>query len=382
MVAKRRRKPVRTQRTTLLVRRTIWGLGGIALSLVIAVAVAVGLDHFAPNKVTASTNSVSTTSTTVPSLTSVTLSAVGDTNLGMTPNVPANPVAWFSPVTAALSAPIEFANLEGTFTSATTSKCGLASTNCYAFKNPISFAAAYRRVGFNVLNSANNHSHDFGAQGVTDTTKALLNAGIAQGGLPGQIAVVTENGVKVAFVDFAPYANTNNLLDSAAERELILRAKKSASLVVVYMHVGAEGPSADHVTRKVEMYVGENRGNAYAFAHAAVDDGANLVLGSGPHVLRGMEFYKGVLIAYSLGDFTNYHSFSTYGDLALSGILHVTLASNGLFQSAHFTSVRLAPSGQAVLDPTHASTEFVSQLSKADFPSTAAKISPNGTVTP
>ena len=96
------------------------------------------------------------------------------------------------------------------------------------------------------------------------------------------------------------------------------------------MHSGAEGSDADHVTRQTEYYVGEDRGNPYAFAHAAINDGADLVIASGPHVLRGMEYYRGHLIAYSLGDFANYYDFGGGGDLApCSGILHVTLDATG-----------------------------------------------------
>ena len=74
---------------------------------------------------------------------------------------------------------------------------------------PASYAAILRAAGFTVLNSANNHSHDFGSRGVADTTTALRAAGIAQTGLPGQIGIVDANGVRVAFVGFAPYATTS-----------------------------------------------------------------------------------------------------------------------------------------------------------------------------
>jgi hypothetical protein len=233
-----------------------------------------------------------------------------------------------------------------------------------------------------VLNSANNHSHDFGEQGALDTTHALSAAGIVQAGLPGQIGIVNDGGVKVAFVDFAPYTNTNNLLNFTAARHLIEAARQRAAIVVVYMHAGAEGESADHVTRTTEMYVGENRGNPYAFAHAAIDDGANLVIASGPHVLRGMEWYRGHLVAYSLGDFANYDDFSASGDLDLSAILHVTLSASGSFVGAHYTSVRLSASGQPFVDPTDASAQFVNELSRQDFGSAAALIEGNGTVAP
>jgi poly-gamma-glutamate capsule biosynthesis protein CapA/YwtB (metallophosphatase superfamily) len=296
--------------------------------------------------------------------------------------LPPDPNAYFSPVVSALAAPIVFGNLEGTMTTSTASKCGRKSSHCYAFKVPPSYATIYRHAGFTVLNAANNHSDDFGEPGVVSTTAALRAAGIVQAGLPGQIGVVRDGSTKVAFVDFAPYYNTNNLLNFASARQLIRKARSLARVVVVYMHAGAEGAYADHVTRRTEMFVGENRGNPFAFAHAAIDDGADLVIASGPHVLRGMEFYRGHLIDYSLGDFANYDAFSIAGDLDLSAILHVTLSDTGSFVSAHFTSVVLRGRGQAFVDPTSASATFVNGLSREDFGSAAAIITPDGAIRP
>ena len=368
----------------------VWG----AAALVVAVVVAVGIAN-ADTSVSTTTTAVGASSTTAPVTTTttpvtttsmpvrdVTIAAVGDMELGNTPDLPPDPLAYLAPVKAALAAPIVFGNLEGTMTNATTSKCGPSSSECYAFRVPPGFAHVYRATGFTVLNSANNHSHDFGPQGVVDTSAAMRAAGIVQAGLPGQIGVTSDDGVKVAFVDFAPYSNTNDLLNFAAAAQLIRQAHRLAALVVVYMHAGAEGTDADHVTRATEYYVGENRGNAYAFAHAAIDDGADLVIASGPHVLRGMEWYRGHLIAYSLGDFANYHDFAAIGDLTLSGILHVTLASSGRFVSGRFTSVALASSGQARVDPTNAAASFVNQLSREDFGAAAALIAGNGGIAP
>jgi poly-gamma-glutamate capsule biosynthesis protein CapA/YwtB (metallophosphatase superfamily) len=314
--------------------------------------------------------------------TSVTLSAVGDTDLGNTPQLPTDPGDYFSPIVSALDAPIVFGNLEGTMTTSTTSKCGRTSRHCFAFKVPPSYALIYRRAGFTVLNSANNHSDDFDRAGVLSTTAALRVAGIVQAGLPGQIGVVRDGSTRVAFVDFAPYYNTNNLLNFNTAAQLIERAKRTASVVVVYMHAGAEGANADHVTKRTELYVGEDRGNPYAFAHAAINDGADLVIASGPHVLRGMEFYRGHLIDYSLGDFTSYDAFSLSGDLDLSAILHVTLTNTGSFVSARFTSVVLRGRGQAFVDPTKAAARFVNQLSRDDFGSSAAFIATDGAIRP
>ncbi len=311
----------------------------------------------------------------------VTFTAVGDTGLGRPGELPADPVAYLSPIQAALAAPIVFGNLEGTLTAATGSKCSDDSTNCVAFRVPTTDAAVLRQVGFTVMNSANNHSHDFGAQGAADTSAALAAAVIAQTGLPGQMAVVSDGATKVAFLGFAPYANTNDMLDLATAHTLIAKARTLAEVVVVYMHAGAEGSGATHVTGAEETYVGEDRGNAEAFAHAAVDDGADVVIASGPHVLRGIELYQHHLIDYSLGNFANYHDFISAGTTSLSAILRVTVSAGGSLVAAHFTSVRLSSSGQATIDPTNASAQLVNQLSAADFGPTAAVIQPDGTIT-
>ncbi len=231
-----------------------------------------------------------------------------------------------------------------------------------------------------MLNSANNHSHDFGSRGVADTTAALRAAGVVQAGLPGQLGIVEAGGVRVAFVGLAPYATTNNLLDDARTRQLIASARHAADLVVVYLHAGAEGTGATHVTGADEWYLGENRGNERGIAHAAVDAGADLVVASGPHVLRGMEYYRDHLIAYSLGDFVGYGNFSTTGSLGLTAALRVSLDHNGRATAAHFTSLRLDANGRPATDPDAQAAKFVNQLSIADFGASAALIRPSGDV--
>ena len=324
-----------------------------------------------------------TTTTAGPSRTTnpITFTAVGDTELGKAGELPTDPLGYLAPITAALKAPIAFGNLEGTLTDATGSKCDDDSTDCFAFRVPTTDAAVLRQAGFTVVNSANNHSHDFGAQGAADTSAALAAAGIAQTGLPGQIAYVADGATKVAFIGFAPYPNTNNLLDLPTAATLIRQARAHAAVVVAYMHAGAEGVSATHVTGREETYVGEDRGNAEAFAHAAIDAGADVVIASGPHVLRGIEFYRHHLIDYSLGNFANFHDFVSGGTTSLSGILRVTVTAAGQFVSATFTSVRLDSTGHATVDPTDASAQLVNQLSAADFGPAAVVIQPGGSIT-
>jgi poly-gamma-glutamate capsule biosynthesis protein CapA/YwtB (metallophosphatase superfamily)/DNA-binding transcriptional ArsR family regulator len=314
---------------------------------------------------------------------SVTIAAVGDTMLGDTPDLPPDPGTYLNAVEPLLDqgAGIVFGNLEGTLTTATAGKCGPAahpSQDCYAFRDPPGYARYLKQAGFTILNDANNHSYDFGAAGRAQTVQAIRAAGMAQTGLPGEITVVRDHGIKVAFVAFAPYGYDANLLEVPAARSLIGRARREAGLVVVYMHAGAEGPAADHVTGREEYYLGEDRGNPEAFAHMAIDAGASLVIASGPHVLRGMQFYKGHLIAYSLGNFAGYGNFATGGDLDLSVVLHVTLSAAGRFESARIYPIRFTGTGRPV--PGGAGIAFIATLSSADFGSTAARISPSGVI--
>ena len=312
---------------------------------------------------------------------SVTLTAVGDMMLGNTPDLPADPGAYFRAVRPELrkGAQIVFGNLEGTLTTATAGKCGSTpSSNCFAFRTPPSYARYFRQAGFTVLNDANNHFHDFGAAGEAQTVRSIHAAGLVQTGLPGQITRVTVKGVPVAFVAFAPYDYTASLLDLPAARALIRQAARTARIVVVYMHAGAEGDGADHVTGREEIYLGEDRGNPEAFAHMAIDAGASLVIASGPHVLRGMQFYRGHLIAYSLGNFAGYHNFAIEGDLTMSAILRVRLSSSGRFEQARLYPVLLAGAGRPV--PGGGAISFVAGLSAADFGASAAGIQPSGVI--
>ncbi|HEY6295582.1 MAG TPA: CapA family protein, partial [Streptosporangiaceae bacterium] len=310
---------------------------------------------------------------------SVTIAAVGDTMLGDTPRLPPDPGAYLEAVEPVLGrgAQIVFGNLEGTLTTATASKCGPVSglgQTCFAYRDPPGYARYFREAGFTILNDANNHSFDFGAAGQAQTVQAIRAAGLAQTGLPGEITVVRDHGIKVAFVAFAPYPYDADLLNLPAARSLIKRAGREASLVVVYMHAGAEGPGADHVTGREEYYLGEDRGNPEAFAHLAIDAGASLVIASGPHVLRGMEFYKGHLIAYSLGNFAGYGNFATGGDLDMSVILHVTLSATGRFESARLYPVKFTGTGRPV--PGGGGIAFITRLGSADFGFSAARILP------
>ena len=134
-------------------------------------------------------------------------------------------------------------------------------------------------------------------------------------------------GVGVALVGCAPYRWAQSLLDVRGTARLVRSAAKRADVVVVYMHAGAEGAAADHVSGGSETYLGEPRGNPAAFAHAMIDAGADLGLASGPHVLRGMEWYRGRLVAYSLGNLATTPATRSGTRRASSGSEFLTVAS-------------------------------------------------------
>jgi hypothetical protein len=91
------------------------------------------------------------------------------------------------------------------------------------------------------------------------------------------------------------------------------------------------------------------------------------VLGSGPHVVRGVERYRGRLIAYSLGNFLGYNTFGRGGVLSLSGILRVSLDATGALRAARWTSIRLVGAGTPEVDPSRASAKLVSRVAREDF---------------
>jgi hypothetical protein len=309
----------------------------------------------------------------------VAIVATGDIVMGSTPNLPSDGGrSFFSDVETDLAGDVVLGNLEGTLSTGGGSKCGKGSTNCFAFQTPPSYARWLQQAGFTVMNLANNHAYDFGAGGLRQTTDTLAGVGLEWTGRPGQITVQKVGGIRIALVGFAPYPWAQSLTDIAAAKRLVRKAARSADVVVVTMHAGAEGSDRQHVKRGTERFLGENRGDSMRFAHAVVDAGADLVVGSGPHVLRGMEWYKSRLIAYSLGNFAGYKVFSLGGPLSTSGILRVTLRGDGKFETGRLVPTHLVGAGLPAIDPAEAAHGAVRTLSREDFGARAVKISRDG----
>jgi poly-gamma-glutamate capsule biosynthesis protein CapA/YwtB (metallophosphatase superfamily) len=317
-------------------------------------------------------------------LRTVTLAAVGDTMVGsIYPSRAAMPPEDGRRVFERVKerwggADIVFGNFEGTVASDLSSVRALGA-NSYRFLMPPESLSIYKGAGFNVLNVANNHAMDAGQPGRAATLLAMDEAGLAHVGSLAQptVTVTTVQGVKVGFVATAPHMDCFPLsVEEVAAKILALKEAEGCALVVVSMHAGAEGEKALHVPKAKEIFLGADRGDVYAFAHGVVDAGADLVIGHGPHVPRGMEVYKGRLIAYSLGNFATHGSFNVRGVSGLGLVLEVVLLEDGTLRGLriHSTKQDKGSEGWALgipvdLDPGEEAKALVEKLSQEDFQS-------------
>jgi hypothetical protein len=311
------------------------------------------------------------------------LAAVGDMTFGTAGVAPRGGAgALLAHVARSLKSDFTVGNLETTLGRGGTAKCGAGSTDCYSFQAPASTALALKRLGFAAVNLANNHSNDYGTVGQAQTGAALRAAHLPYTGRPGMTTYVSVKGVKVALLGFAPYDYDDDLLDVGGAVRRVRKAAAKADLVLVFIHAGAEGADHQHMRAGMEMFLGEKRGNAMAFAHAVVGAGADVVLGSGPHVLRAMEWYRGRLIAYSLGNFSGYHTLGIHGPTSVSGILRVTIKSDGTFVDGTLVPVRLIGTGTPVLDPLRSAVFALNALARIDLPRTGVRLTPTGRLQP
>jgi poly-gamma-glutamate capsule biosynthesis protein CapA/YwtB (metallophosphatase superfamily) len=301
----------------------------------------------------------------------------------MPPNDGADLMKEVTPILSA--ADIAFGNLEGPIVdSGTSGKCRVGSTQCFAFRVPTRYGKYLKEAGFDVMSVANNHAGDFGFVGRASTQKVLDEQGIKYAGClepAATIAYFEVKGKKIAFIAFGHNNGMPNVNDLDGARQLVTEANKKADLVIVSFHGGAEGTNAQHVPNRNEIFLGENRGNLPAFAHAVIDAGADVVLGHGPHVMRGMELYKEHLIVYSLGNFCTYGWFQLAGETALSEIVELKIAGDGKFLSGKINAVKQEGRGGPLLDSSGAAIRVVRNLSTTDFGTNAPKIADDGTIT-
>jgi poly-gamma-glutamate capsule biosynthesis protein CapA/YwtB (metallophosphatase superfamily) len=313
--------------------------------------------------------------------------AVGDIMMGTRTPIPALPPDdgrdLFAQVTPYLKGDIVFANLEGVLADGEVrTKClNKNPKTCFQFVMPTPYAKRLKEAGFNVVSINNNHSFDAGMPGLRSTMRTLDSYGIKHTGLIGDVAEFQVDGASVALVGFgfdsdAPFYN---ILDIPAAKSAIQQLKRSHRIVIVSFHGGAEGESALHLPMDMEIFMGERRGNLREFARAAVDAGADLVLGSSPHVPRAMELYRGRLIAYSLGNFETYAKMSLSEDKSLAPLLLVELnLDDGSFAGGRIIPFIQVGEGIPMPDPEKKVIGLMERLSREDIPNNSLRITKDG----
>jgi len=281
-------------------------------------------------------------------------------------------------------ADLTFANLEGPLCDrGHSSKCAPDSTNCYAFRTPTSYGDYLVEAGIDLASTANNHASDFGAVCRQDTHDLLDGFGIAWSGPPGTIASTKANGLTVGMVAFHTSPSSNHLNNPDTAKLLIENAALQHDLVIVSFHGGAEGNKALHVPNEREFFFGEDRGHLRSFARLAIDSGADIVLGHGPHVPRGMEIYKERLIAYSLGNFATYGRFGLTRNLAVGLVLETELDNEGRLVRGQILPTRQIGRGIPQKDTEERlAIDLIRSLSQEDFGDNAPIIAQDGRFAP
>ena len=226
---------------------------------------------------------------------SITISVVGDCTLGTDENFNYSrslnayyekngPEYFLKNVKSIFEADdLTIANLEGTFTDLTT-----RADKTYAFKGPAEFVKILTTSSVEAVTLANNHSRDYGSQSLTDTRNTLDTAGVIHFGYD-VTKVVEVKGVKVGLVGIYELIDHTGRAQQVKDNIAKVKAE-GAEIVIVIFHWGIERDAAPNSHQTM-------------LGRLAIDEGADLVCGHHPHVLQGIETYKGKNIVYSLGNF-------------------------------------------------------------------------------
>ena len=257
-------------------------------------------------------------------------------------------------------------------------KCRPGSSRCYAFRQDPAVAAALRRFAPHAEvagNVANNHAMDAGAAGFAETIRHLAEARVHTVGVDTIPALVPlPTGDTLAILGFSVFSAGPDARDLAGVARQVARAARTHALVVVSLHMGAEGRDAQRTPDTTERFAGEDRGNPVAIARTAVDAGADLVIGHGPHVLRAVEWRGRSLVAYSLGNLATYGPFSREPPLDRGAVLCAVLDGDGGVRQAELRATNQRRPGLPYPDLQYTAFALVDSLGALDFPATAARI--------
>lgn len=283
------------------------------------------------------------------------------------------------------SGDVTFGNMEGTIhTRKGPAKYCKNPRWCYVFRSPPFHARFLRQAGFNMMSLANNHAGDFLQPGRMATVANLRKAGIVVAGIDQKgyrTGILTlKDGTRVGLIAFAPNPGTIQINKIPRAQRLVRALARRTDITIVSFHGGAEGARHTRVPRKLEIFLGEWRGNVWKFAHAVIDAGADVVLGHGPHVPRAVEVYKRRFIIYSLGNFWTYGRFNLRGLGGVAPVADIRVTKAGQLVSARIVSAHQVGRGVPRLDPKGRAAAAVARLTRQDFPEGKLRFQPDGRI--
>lgn len=178
---------------------------------------------------------------------------------------------------------ITTANLETTLTNAT-----VRANKQFTFKAPPDYVNILKNNSIEGVNISNNHTHDYLDQGLADTISTLKSAHINYFGENNKWLAEVK-GVKIGFLGYTGFYSNNDYLEKI-KNDITAIKSQGAAFVIINFHWGIENSYNPNNTQK-------------SIAHYAIDNGADLIIGHHPHVIQGLERYKGKIICYSMGNF-------------------------------------------------------------------------------
>lgn len=274
-------------------------------------------------------------------------------------------------------------NLEGSFLDGPGRRRKMTNPRTYfVFRMPPAYVANLTDAGFDFVGIANNHINDFGQPGRSSTMRTLRQAALPVVGLKDscETAIIERRGLRIGVTQFGHGANNLDVTDLAELRRVVGKLREESDIVVVTFHGGAEGTAHLHVLGKTESYVGENRGNVKEFAHAAIDAGADIVMGHGPHVPRAAELYNDRIIFYSLGNFCTPYRMGIAGATGYAPIAEVSVDGEGRFVGGKIHSLLQHRGIGPRFDSAHSAARLIRKLSAEDFPQSPLVIADDGTL--
>jgi hypothetical protein len=233
-----------------------------------------------------------------------------------------------------LEGDLVFGNAEGVFVS----NCLDSDRLKFKLTMPYSAISILKRIGFNSLSYANNHVLNAGLIEYKKSCSLLHNDNFLLAGYDdsGDVINIHKKSIRIVGFTFTGRNNVNNI-DTVTK--LIKTFKED--IIIISAHMGGEGAGNCSIIDKPEFFGNQRRGEVRRFSRSCIDAGADLIIGHGPHFLRGIELYKGKLICYSLGNYIfDYPIIEKNGPSATCSIT-IDLEDDGNFKQAAIASYRI-----------------------------------------